>query len=347
MMNFFKKRWYLILFILFVIGFIFTKVNSTQTNGKKQTAYKVKRQNIKETLSLSGTVDAEERATLRFQSSGKLIWVGVKQGDYVKKYQGIASLDQRQLQKTLKKYLLAYQKDRSSFEQTKDDKRTDLVDMSVDLRHKAQRLVDSAQADLESAVLDVELQSLAMEYSYLYTPIEGLVVRLDSPYAGVNITPAQAEFEVINPKTIYFSATADQNDVVKLKQGEESEIVLDAYPDTTLKGKIYMISFVPKTGETGTVYQVKLALNGENTDYRYRFGMTGDANFTMRELTNVLVVPSKYIKTEKKPDGTLEKKYVMKKVNNIQVKTSIETGEELEDKTIITSGLQEGDTVYD
>jgi len=346
-MNFFKKRWYLILFILFVIGFIFTKVNSTQTNGKKQTAYKVKRQNIKETLSLSGTVDAEERATLRFQSSGKLIWVGVKQGDYVKKYQGIASLDQRQLQKTLKKYLLAYQKDRSSFEQTKDDKRTDLVDMSVDLRHKAQRLVDSAQADLESAVLDVELQSLAMEYSYLYTPIEGLVVRLDSPYAGVNITPAQAEFEVINPKTIYFSATADQNDVVKLKQGEESEIVLDAYPDTTLKGKIYMISFVPKTGETGTVYQVKLALNGENTDYRYRFGMTGDANFTMRELTNVLVVPSKYIKTEKKPDGTLEKKYVMKKVNNIQVKTSIETGEELEDKTIITSGLQEGDTVYD
>lgn len=351
MMKLLKKRWYVILIITFIIGFIYTKVSSNSssvTNGKKQTSYKVKRQTLKQSLSLSGTIDAEEHTILRFQSSGKLVWVGVKEGDYVKKYQGIASLDQRELQKNLQKYLNTYMKTRWDFEtarETEDIK--NIGGLSDDLRREALRTLDKAQFDLNNAVLDVELKDLAIQYSYLYTPIEGIVTRVGSQYAGVNITPSQAEFEIINPKTIYFSATADQNDVVNLKQDQTGEIVLDAYPNIILNGKINMISFVPKTGETGTVYQVKISLNANDDDYRYRFGMTGDANFTIREIKNVLYAPTKYVKSEKNPDGILTRNYVLKKVNNEQVKTTVKLGEEVDENTIITSGLKEGDIVVD
>lgn len=350
MMQFLKKRWYFVLVVLAIFGFIFIKVRSSGTNGinrKKQTKYIVKRQNLKETLSLAGSIDSEEHVVLRFQSSGRLSWVGVKEGDYVKKYQGIASLDQRELKKTLEKYLNTYVNERYDFEQTHDDSWQKQYALSDGLKREAERIIKKSQNDLNNTVLDVELKNLSLEYASLWTPIEGIVTKVGSPFAGVNVTPTQAEFEIINPKTVYFSATADQNDVVRLKQGEKGKIVLDAYPDITLRGTIYMISFVPKTDETGTVYKVKLGIDKENKDYKYRFGMTGDASFTVREIKNALFIPTKFVKTEKRPDGTPIREYVLKKVNGNQQKTTIEVGEDVDEYTIITSGLKEGDTVYD
>lgn len=341
MKQFLKKRWYIFVIILVVLVLVVFQLTASKTQSNKGLTYIVKRQDLKETLSLSGTIDADEHTILKFQSSGKLVWVGVKEGDYVKKYQTIASLDQRQMQMQLKKYLLTYQNDRSSFDQSQDDNKTDLVDLSVDLRHKAQRLISESQANLDSSVVDVELQNLTLEYANLYTPIEGIITRIDSPFAGVNITPAQAEFEIINPKTIYFSATADQSDVVSLKEGMHGDIILDSYPDQPITGTVKSIAFVPKTGETGTVYEVKMALNTNDTDNKYRFGMTGDIDFTVREKDNVLAVPSSYVKTDK------GKKYVMKKNNDSTIKTYVETGDQIDDNTIITSGLKENDVVYD
>ena len=91
MLKLIKKRWYLILGLLLIVGFIFYQRYSTQTKSRKEkSTYRVKKQTLRDDLSLSGEIDGEEKVTLRFQSSGKLTWVGIKEGDYVQKYQGIA-----------------------------------------------------------------------------------------------------------------------------------------------------------------------------------------------------------------------------------------------------------------
>ena len=121
LLNIIKKRWWIILIIIFVVGWIVYG----QTVGKKSTVveltYKVKRQTLSESLTFSGSVDAQEKATLRFQTSGRLAWVGVTEGDVVKKYQSIASLDQRQLKKQLEKELITYDKQRLTFDNTAMD----------------------------------------------------------------------------------------------------------------------------------------------------------------------------------------------------------------------------------
>ena len=334
MIKFIKKRWWLVIVVCIILLVLFYQRKSPSST-KKETSFKVRKTTLSETLSLSGQIDAEEHATLRFQTSGRLDWVGVKTGDYVKKYQTIASLDQRELEKNLKKYLNTYMKSRWDFEQTKDDYENKAITEAM------QRLIDEAQFDLNNAVIDVEVKDIAFKFANLYAPIEGLVVRVDVPYAGVNVTAAQAEFEIINPKTIYLSATADQTDIVKLKQDMKAEVILDSYPDEKLTGKIYMISFIPKEGETGTVYQIKMVLNVANEDYRIRFGMTGDANFVTRKVNNVLAVPDNFVKSEK------DKNYVWQKVNGKKVKTKIIIGDDIDGDIIVTSGLKEGDIVYD
>lgn len=332
-MKFIKKHWYL---LIIVVGLLtYTGVQQTnKVKSEKEKSYRVRQQTLKEVLTLSGEIDADEKATLRFQTSGRLAWVGVKEGDYVKQYQMVAALDQRELKKTLDKKLNDYLKNRWDFDQTLDDNK-------VIVNDKIKRIVDKAQFDLNKAVLDVELQSLTIELANLFTPIEGLVVRVASPKAGVNITPTQAEFEVLNPNTVFFSALADQTDVVNFSEGMSGEIILDAYPDEKIRGTISQIAFTPKEDETGTVYQTKMTFTENNNDYRYRLGMTGDAEFTIKEIPNVLVVPASFIKSANK------KKYVWISENGKRNKAFVETGETIESLTEIKSGLKEGDIVYD
>src|SRR3990167_5222159 len=341
MLKLIKKRWYLILGLLLIVGFIFYQRYSTQTKSRKEkSTYRVKKQTLRDDLSLSGEIDGEEKVTLRFQSSGKLTWVGIKEGDYVQKYQGIASLDQREVQQNLKKYLNTYVNERLDYDQELQDAQIKYTGgLSEDARREALRVLKKAQYDLNNAIIDVELKNLAIEYSYLASPIEGIVIRVGSPYAGVNITPAQAEIEIVNPNTVYFSVAADQTEVVKLKEGKKGNIVFDAYPDDQIKSEVNKISFIPKEGESGTVYEVKMYFDYDNSDYKYRVGMTGDVDFLLRQRKNILAIPALFIKTDK------GKKYVYKLENNKKIKTYITLGDEIDEVVVVESGLKENDEI--
>jgi len=336
--GFLKKRWYLVLILIIGTGLYLNQQKTAQAKKEKETRYTVERRDIKETLSLAGEIQADEHVILRFQTSGKLAWVGVKEGDTVKKYQTIANLDQREVKKKLQKSLLTYAQTRNSFDQTGDDNQR-VGDQPInDVGDKMKRLLENAQYGLDSSVLDVELTNLAIEYSNLFTPISGVVTRVDSKYAGVNITPSQAEFEIINPETVYFSFTADQIEIIKLSEGMSATISLDSYPDETPNGTISYISYVPKAGETGTVYEGKLKLSNADIT-KYRFGMTGDANFTLSEKKNVVVVLDKFTKSEG------DNRYVTRLKDGKEEKVFIKTGLEEDGYLEVLSGLKAGDTV--
>lgn len=340
MLGFLKKRWYLVLILIIGVGIYLNQQHTAQAKMEKEATYVVERQNMKDILSLAGEINADEHVVLRFQTSGRLAWVGVKEGDMVKKYQTLASLDQRDLKKRLQKSLLTYAQTRNAFDQTGVDNQRvgDQPTNDLNIGDKMKRLLENAQYGLDSSVLDVELTNLSIEYSNLFTPIEGVVTRADSKYAGVNITPSQAEFEVINPKTLYFSFTADQTEITKLSEGMVGDISLDSFPDQTKTGTLYYMSYTPKAGETGTVYEgrVHVPANAANS---YRYGMTGDVAFTLSEKNNVVVVQDKFIKSEG------DKKFVWRKKNNNREKIYIKTGLETNGLVEILSGVEMGDVI--
>lgn len=327
------KIWQILIVIALIGFYFFYRQNSIQSKKAKEKKYTVKKQTLKDILSLSGKIDAEEHVTLQFQTSGKLYWVGVKEGDFVKKYQGIASLDQREVQKKLEKNLYDYSKERRDFE---EDKLVTYKDKAI--TDTMRRVLEKNQFDLDKAVLDVELQNLTLEYTYLYTPIEGIVTKIDAPFAGVNVTPTGAQFEIVNPNTIFFSALADQTEVIKLRNGMTAEIEFDAYPETPVSAVIYSIAYTPKQGETGTVYEVKLMLPGAGAE-QYRLGMTGDVRFVLKEKKGTLAIPTSFIRSD---NG---KKYVYVLKNGKQEKTFITLGEEIDGSTEILKGLSAQDII--
>jgi multidrug efflux pump subunit AcrA (membrane-fusion protein) len=128
--------------------------------------------------------------------------------------------------------------------------------------------------------------------------------------------------------------------VGNLKKDQEVEIVLDALPDDTIRGKIEFIGLTPRGDEIGAVYKVKVRFEEGNLDIqKYRIGMSGDVKFILSQESDVLFVPPKFIKSD--TNG----KYVKKNAKN--GKTYIETGLEGEDRVEIKGDIKEGDIIYD
>lgn len=333
-MKLLKKYWFIILVVIAVVGFMVLR-SRTKPTTKKPSVYTVKRQTLTQSLTLSGTIDAEQKAALRFQTSGKLAWVGVKEGDQVKKYQALASLDKRDVQAALQKKLNSYLDTRYTFDQTRENNQNDIVDDAL------KRILDKSQLGLNNTILDVELQHLAVEYATLTTPISGIITSIGTKVAGVNITPSQAEFDVVNPDSVYLSVTADQSEVTHISNGMKATLVFDAYPDEERIGSVSAVAFTPKAGESSTVYEVKVSLPPSEQTYKYRIDMTADALFTLRTKEHALAVPTSAITTK---DGKHTVTQIIGQTTKI---IPVSIGEEYDSMTEITGGISEGSKIND
>lgn len=328
-------------FILVVFGVILVVTMGLKIFRGKPEKYslaKVRQGDLTQTVSASGKTKSQNQVDLKFQTSGLLTWVGVKEGDWVKKWQVIAQLDRRELQKTLDKYLRDYSKQRNDFEEmyrvTYQGARPEDA-----LTDTARRILEKNQWDLEKAVLDVELKDIALKLATLITPIEGIVTKIDTPVAGINITPATAVFTVADPNSVIFVVNVDEADIGGVSLGQKVKITLDAFPGQEFEGEVTKISFasITTTGG-GTAFPVEISLP-ENTNLMFKVGMNGDAEIITQKKENILLVP----------DGAVwqreDKNYVWKVVGGKAKKQEVKIGSEAEDSVEILGGLVEGEMV--
>lgn len=335
-----KKNWILSLgLFLFFLLIFFLKIKPTlKSPEEKYQTTTVKKGNLQITVSASGKVEAENQVTLRFQTGGLLSWLGVKEGDRVKKWQVIASLDTRELEKDLKKKLLTYMNQRWDFEQTQDNYNVEGRPLNeLVLTDEEKRILEKAQFNLDSAVLDVEIKDLAIKLAKLVSPIEGIVVETEPSLAGVNILPTNSYFTIADPTTMKFVADVDEVDIGKVKLDQKAIITLDAYEKESFEGKVSKIGFAAITTKGGgTAFPVEISLP-ENSNERFKWGMNGDVEIVVNEVNNVLIIPSEAI--IKKGGKNYVEVLENKKIKEKEIKIGLEGENEVE----VISGLKEGE----
>jgi len=162
--------------VILIIGFVIARRTILKPPPSYQTAT-ASVKDLTQTLEVSGVIEAETKATLKFQTIGKLGWIGVKEGDSVNKWQAIASLDKSILKKNLEKVLNDYMHQRWDFDQIREDNlvTTDNYD-DYSFTNTIERLIEQEQFTLNSEVLDVEIQDLTNRLATLTSPITGIVV---------------------------------------------------------------------------------------------------------------------------------------------------------------------------
>lgn len=309
----------------------------------KRTAKSIETAQVRKTeftkvVSSSGKTAADRSVDLKFQTSGKLSWVRVKEGDRVAAYQAIAGMDSREVQKNLEKALRDYSSERNDFEETWRVTYQGRSNPNQSLNDTMKRILEKNQWDLEEAVLDVELKHLAVEYATLVSPIAGIVTHIDTPVAGVNITPATAVFTVSDPQSTVFRANVDETDVGELAVGQMATIMLDAHGEATFSGTISYISYTAEQSSGGaTVFGVKITF--DDPPETLRFGLNGDVSIVTRQVSDALVVPLEAVRED--ADGS----YVYRKSGATYEKVRVTVGMRSEDEVIIPQGIDEGDTV--
>jgi len=258
--------------------------------------------------------------------------VGVKEGDAVEAYQTLASLDVQQVQKTLEKELRDYSSERNDFDEAKEVTYKDKA-----ITDTVKRILEKNQWDLEQAVMDVELQTIAKQWAYLTTPIAGTVTHIDTPIAGINVTSTDT-FTVADLSSIKFLANVDEVDVGEIKLGMLAEISLDAYPDKTFTGQVNKIAYSAEISSSGaTVFPVEISITGAQT---LLLGLNGDVTITLSKQPQVLTVPSESIK-----QTDADQYYVIQRTGNDFKKVNIQIGTETDTDTQILSGIATGDEI--
>jgi HlyD family secretion protein len=321
--------------VILVLG-IMRVTNAAKTKYVISTA---QTNNIIQVVAASGKLKSENQIDLKFQSSGLLSWVGVKEGDSVKKWQAIASLDKRQLQNDIKKRLLAYMNQRWSFEQTQDDYKTQKDNLT--LTNAEKRILQEAQFNLDSSVIDVETYDLARQLATITSPIDGIVTNLVYTVPGENVAGFTPVATIVSPDKMVFEANIDEGDIAKIYMGQKAKITVDAYSGETFDGEVTKISFAATiTSGGGTAFPVEISIPA-NDNFKFKIGMNGDAEMIAKEIDNVLTIPSTAI------FQTNGQSFVWKVVNKTLTKQEITIGLDNGTSTEVLTGLSENDQILE
>lgn len=328
-----KKRWKIIALAVVLLGGVGWYFLQANANGEQtQTFINPQRTDITQTLQVSGVVDAKEKARMRFAAGGKVVYLGAQVGDWVNKWQTIATIDRATLQKQLQQDLNSYLSERWDWENTQDD----IKDRVLDTQER--RGVDQEQFRLNNAVLNVEIRDIAIRNTGLYAPFAGVLTQSPTNVTGVTLL-ASDFFELVNPDTLIFLAAVDEIDISKVAIDQPAAIVLDAYEEETIETTINYIAYTSSESSSGTVFLIEMKLPSADLQ-KYRIGMNGDVDILLTQKSDVLVIP---LAATRERDG---KVFVDVRTGETAVEErEIVVGLETEEEVEVVSGLSASDAV--
>ncbi|MBN3890935.1 MAG: efflux RND transporter periplasmic adaptor subunit [Nostoc sp. JL31] len=203
------------------------------------------------------------------------------------------------------------------------------------------------QAAVASAEAQLKGVQVQLEDTIIRAPLSGIVTQ---KYAepGAFVTPttsastsasATSSSIVAVARGLEILAQVPEADLGRIKQGQQVEIVADAYPDQVFKGHVRLIAPEAVVEQGVTSFQVRVALD-TGID-KLRSGLNVDLTFLGDRVNNTLVLPTVSIVTEKGKTGVL----VPDAKNKPQFR-EVTVGAQIQNQTQILGGVKEGDRIF-
>jgi HlyD family secretion protein len=316
-----------ILVAVFILALFVFKGKGNQPEYRTEP---VTRGDIQATVTATGTVNAVTTVLVGTQVSGTIKNLYVDFNSRVKRGQIIAQIDpstfESQVQQAQANLLAAQANLDKSNTSLVDSKRTfdrnkelfakNLIprsdlDTSETNYESAKAQVNSSKAQIEQTKASLDYSKQNLEYTKILSPVDGVVI---SRNVDVGQTVA-ASFQTPTLFTIAEDLTKMQidtnvaeSDIGVVSVGQEVEFSVDAYPDTTFKGKVWQIRKAPITVQNVVTYDVVIQVN--NRDFKLMPGMTANVSIIITTRHDVLRITNaaSRFRFSEKPAGAAEKK---------------------------------------
>lgn len=162
-------------------------------------------------------------------------------------------------------------------------------------RAKAQ--VASAEAEIEVARAKLEFDSTNLAKADIRSPIDGVVLSREVEPGQTIAASLQAPklFTLAEDLTkMELEVDVDEADVGQVREGQDANFTVDAYPDRSFPARITQLRYASET--VNGVVSYKAVLQVGNADLALRPGMTATADIVVATVASALLVPNEALR---------------------------------------------------
>jgi len=399
-----KKTIYILLAVAVVLIGTLVGLSKSGVIGNKDKGTEIEIANVAastivETVSATGKIQPEIEVKISSEVSGEIIALNVKEGQVVKKGDLLVKINPdlytsgyNRTVSNLSGSKAVLNQSEASFKEAKAnyDRNKSLYDKGIISRadwDKAIASFEVAKANKQNAFYNVQSASATvleakdnLGRTTIYAPADGTIsvlnVELGERVLGTQQMAGTEILRVANLNNMEVEVDVNENDIVKIKVGDEANVEVDAYLKKQFKGVVTSISNSASSALTAdqvTNFKVKVRilkesyldlLEGKPSTYSpFRPGMTATVDIITNTKSNILTVPIssvvvksdtaavKEIKVddpnEEKSKPKSDKKFecVFVKVGNKAKIRVIKTGIQDDTNIEVLSGLKKGDVV--
>lgn len=400
-----KKTIYILLAVAVIIigtliGLSKAGIIGNKDKGKEIEIANVNPSTVIETVSATGKIQPEIEVKIASMVSGEIISLPIKEGQVVKKGDLLVKINPdlytsglNRSEANLSGSKAGLNQSEASFKEAKAsyERNKTLFDKGIISKSDWDKAIASfevAKANKQTAYFNVQSASASVNESkdnlgrtVIYAPADGTIsvlnVELGERVLGTQQMAGTEILRVANLNNMEVEVDVNENDIVKIKVGDQANVEVDAYLKKQFKGVVTSISNSASstlTADQVTNFKVKVRilkesyldlLEGKPDTYSpFRPGMTATVDIITKTKTNVLTVPIsavvvksdtaavKEIKTDspESKDNSAPKKdkkweCVFVKVGDKAKIRIIKTGIQDDTNIEVLSGLKKGDVV--
>ena len=295
---------------------------------------KVELVDITETVSSSGKIKPEVEVKIAPEVSGEIINLPIKEGQEVAKGQLLVEINPDIYESSVNRTHASLQSSKSAYQQSK----ARLIESKQDYKRNrklfnngtiAQSEWDKSKANYEVAKLQVESAKYQVSSSEatlreaqdnlartkIFSPMDGTISKLNveqgERVVGTQQMAGTELLRVANLNEMEAEVDVNENDIIKVKIGDETDIEVDAFLNKTFKGVVTEIANSAETAGTSadqvTNFKVKVKILEES--YKevademglkyspFRPGMTATVDIKTRNKKGIVGVPISAVTT--------------------------------------------------
>jgi RND family efflux transporter MFP subunit len=354
-----RPRYWLAIYIacgvfLVLAGFFFYRSLTAEEIVEVTSVVRTSPSEVSSLLTASGYVVAQRKASIASKATGRLVYLGFKEGDKVKKDQIIARLESADVEAALAQakadldVARAQQNDaRQSFERAKTLLDRNLISQADYDAAKAR--YDGVTATIASREASVQAAEVQVENTRIRAPFDGTILTKNADVGevvapfGAGASSRVAVVTIADMSSLEVEADVSESNIERITVDQPCEITLDAYPAQHYRGVVDKI--VPTADRAKATVMTKIRFL--EIDNRVLPEMSAKVSFlsrpvadSMRGEPKLAVDPSAITTTR---DG--KKSVFVLSDDHTVVERIVAVGGSIGGLAEITSGLSSGEQV--
>lgn len=325
---------YIITFCLIIIVVLSLLRNKKEINAQiafaeqKVQAYPVKVEEVQtgvisSQLEVSGILSATQDLMLMAETQGRVETIFIKEGDWVKKGDAIAQVNDELMRAELMVTEANYEKAQRDLER---------ANTLSDGGAITQQQLEGLQLNEKAAKAKYITSKKRLADARIKAPISGYVNKLFLKEGGM-IGAGVPACELVNIRSLKMGVKADEQDIVKVFNGQKVKIKVDALNNVALEGTVVSIG---SKADYALQYSIEIVIP-ENPEEQLKAGMVAKAIFSFQDEKDGAIIPkSALIGSIKNPEV-----YVMHE--NKAVLRAITIVESNDDQLKVSEGVSEGE----